>query len=1066
MIKSEGTSNIYVQFVLSNNQMSGFFDVVDKVKNDMKDKNQQIIIVVPDKFSLNAEQIFMERTGLSSVFNVWITTLSRLVAQVVGEENSLPLLTKNSGIMLVSKIIYDNLDKLSTYKKLAEDYTLAQTMYNAINLLKSSGVRPEEIKSNFGENAFGMKMKDLYVVYSEYEKYMNTHIDTTTRLQIFNQKIKNNEYIKQSKVYFSMFDSFTNVQIESLGYLAKTCKNLSLYLCSNTHQGNKFIYDNTLYQKIKSYFDETGVKHNTTNIISPLEKMPDYLSKNLFSCNQTKTFETNNIKIMECDNIEDEVRYLAGRIKFLVMEGSYAFDDINVSVNGLADYENTVSKIFDEYDLPFYIDSQRTMLNHYFVKTFIKIAGFVCGNNSQSNALAIAKSPVFDIEYQKKCDFDNYCKKYGIFADELYAKFNIDGTELEKNAEEVRSKIFDGIKAFKDSINQASNVSEMSDKCKKYIESLITESKVSENIEEKDIVEKRIDVQAYNKLLNVFDEALNMLGGASISQKMFFDMIENTLGTINLLTVPLKCQAVFVGDASNSTYQPKKVLFVLGATLSRMPSYKTAAGAITDDDIENFVSKKRISPSILELNKREKFKLFNLLLIPSELLELTYSSIINGEMQQKSEFITALQKVITSSGLPITIKKSSLQELEIFDESNQKLPAYLVGTAQNAMIIANSRESKLKYLLHKNFENVLNSQKEKFGDSKERFNVSNTSSYLFPKQKTSISQIESYFKCPFLQFISFAIRPKEQEKLEMKANVVGKILHKVAELFVNQCIEQNFKIDDAKAMAKDIYKDVLDYPDFKDFKANKYFISILESEAIRFCSAIAHQIESSDFKPKYTERDFSDYMLKNGIAFSGTIDRADVCESLNAINIIDYKSGKDKFSFQDIYYGLKLQLLAYLQIASEMFNKNKAGALYMPTKNRFNDINSGEFVSYKLDGVLTDDKGTLMHVDKNLIENQSSEIIPVAFTQKGEINKNSLKHLLSNTEFDEILQYVFDVLTKAVDEMIFGFIEPKPYAKADAPCKFCMYKALCHYEYSQKGFRELLKKDKYSFKKE
>ncbi|MBV1822360.1 PD-(D/E)XK nuclease family protein, partial [Bacteroidales bacterium MSK.15.36] len=46
----------------------------------------------------------------------------------------------------------------------------------------------------------------------------------------------------------------------------------------------------------------------------------------------------------------------------------------------------------------------------------------------------------------------------------------------------------------------------------------------------------------------------------------------------------------------------------------------------------------------------------------------------------------------------------------------------------------------------------------------------------------------------------------------------------------------------------------------------------------------------------------------------GRIDRVDKLENEDAtfVRIIDYKSGKQDFSLSDIYYGLQIQLLVYL----------------------------------------------------------------------------------------------------------------------------------------------------------
>ena len=462
---------------------------------------------MPDKFSLNAEQIFMERAGLSSVFNVWITTLSRLVSKVVADEaGKFTLLTKNSGIMLCSKIIAENKDKISTYKKVANDFGLAETMYNAINLLKSSGVRPEELKNNFSETNFGLKIKDIYLIYSEYEKAMSGHIDAITRLQIFNKKINNDVYIKNSKIYFSMFDGFTNVQINSLCELAKCAKSLTISLCANTLQANCSLFDNTLFFRLQDSFKEQHIGLNIKNVTSNVNASVDFLTKNMFAFGGEKKFETDDIRLMECDNVSQECRYVANRIKYLVMEKGYSFDDINVAINGIEDYELVIQQMFEEYDFPFYLDTSRTMLDHYFVKTIFKIADFLCGDRTMSNAISIVKSPIFEIEYQKKCDFDNICHKYNIFGDTLKSPIDFEKTDASKNAEEVRLFVFNKIFDFQKNIENAQTVFEMKLALMQYLID-IKSQEMLRNISLKgdDIVQAKIDGEVFAK----FENALN-----------------------------------------------------------------------------------------------------------------------------------------------------------------------------------------------------------------------------------------------------------------------------------------------------------------------------------------------------------------------------------------------------------------------------------------------------------------------------------------------------------------------------------------------------------------------------
>ena len=48
--------------------------------------------------------------------------------------------------------------------------------------------------------------------------------------------------------------------------------------------------------------------------------------------------------------------------------------------------------------------------------------------------------------------------------------------------------------------------------------------------------------------------------------------------------------------------------------------------------------------------------------------------------------------------------------------------------------------------------------------------------------------------------------------------------------------------------------------------------------------------------------------------------------------------------------------------------------------------------------------------------------------------------------------------------MLDGYITPKPYKKGENnPCKYCEYKAMCHYAIEKNGYRVIDSKTKNSF---
>ena len=361
-----------VDFVVSNTYLSSFYGALEKIKQiTSEDKFQNIILVVPDKFSMNAEQLIFDALGKNSIFNVWPTTLSRLEKKVLQNiEDKLNILSKQSGTMLVSKIVLQNVENLNTYKKLSDKYSFAESMFNTINLLKNSGITPPELLNNVDNSNFGKKIDDIHKIYVEYEKALgNENLDTVTRYELFDKISQNDDYIKNSHIFFAMFDSFTNAQISLLLKLSQTAKSLCIATCYNNFQNNKHVYDNVIFQRLSSSFYDNNIKVNVQFYNRDIGALQNHIANNLFSFKECKTFETDCVKVIECETIEQELRYVASKIKYLILEKGYSFDDINIAVNGLEDYYLSAQKIFSEYTLPVYFDVSKTLDEHYFVKT-------------------------------------------------------------------------------------------------------------------------------------------------------------------------------------------------------------------------------------------------------------------------------------------------------------------------------------------------------------------------------------------------------------------------------------------------------------------------------------------------------------------------------------------------------------------------------------------------------------------------------------------------------------------------------------------------------------------------
>lgn len=1060
-----------VNLILSNTYLSAFYGALDDIKQKVeKDKFGNIILVVPDKFSLNAEQIVFDRLKCDTIFNVWLTTLSRLTAEVLKNDlENCKILSKSSGTMLVGEIIAKNRDKITAYKKVANDYSLAETMFNAINLLKSSGITPAEIKANIKEDNFGDKLKDIFVIYDAYEKQLKTDkIDATTKLEMFDKKIKDCSLINNSHIYFAMFDSFTNAQISSLVQLGKFAKSLTISLCANTTQNNKMIYDNVVFQRVKQAFESQFICPEIKNVYFNGSKRQNFLLNNYFSTTDVSKFETNDVEVVKCDDTTQEIRLVASKIKALAMENKFQFKDMAVAVNGLEDYALQIKTIFDEYNLPYYIDVSKTMGEHYFCKFLSNVFDFVLGRNTLFDAISIVKNPIVNFDFAKKETFENFCIKFNVMGEEFYNPFNFDNSEECRVAEKVRNGVFGAIKTFSDELAKATAVDEKLDAIMNFLMNVDAKNSVGDIAQKQlDSVDKSIDEQIYGKFIEIVSEAREMLGADELENLVVFDIFKSIFKSTQISTIPLKCESVFVGDASSSTFLPSKVLFVMGATADRMPNFSVDSGTITDAEIERFESVKKITPTIKELNKREKFKLFNLMLNGSEKLEVSYSILTNGTPSKPSDFVVKLCDILYQNGKKLEIREYNSLFLDAF-EGNYKLPTMLVGTMKNAIKISKSNSPKnavVKQMMKNELAEIVSQKQSELTETDQRYGLHGSEKVLFPNGYTKISQIENYFQCPFKQFVNYGIRPQEQQKYELQKKDIGTILHKIAELYVLELMQNNFAQLNTEKCVEKYFDKIFSDKKYSNLKSMNFEVSSLRREAVRFLNAINHQIENSDYKPKYTEYAFFGIKLESGLLVNGVVDRIDVCKDNGMFRVIDYKTGADKFNYKKVFYGIKTQLIVYIDMLEKTFKNTAVAGMYMPVKNTFGSLDDEEgILNYKLDGVFLKDDSVVFRMDKNLIEQNESDIINVKKKKDGSFNSTTEKFALSSEEFGKLKLYCVRLIDQAVDEMLEGYVVPKPYKiQQQTSCDFCQFKSMCHFSAKQNGFREIKPKDKNSF---
>ncbi|MBX2990865.1 MAG: exodeoxyribonuclease V subunit gamma [Bacteroidetes bacterium] len=317
----------------------------------------------------------------------------------------------------------------------------------------------------------------------------------------------------------------------------------------------------------------------------------------------------------------------------------------------------------------------------------------------------------------------------------------------------------------------------------------------------------------------------------------------------------------------------------------------------------------------------------------------------------------------------------------------------------------------------------------------------------------SVSQLESYGKCPYQFFVRRILRLNSVEDVEEEFSPLdkGSVLHDILfEFYVERrdqklpslvgCSDTEFS--DAHKMLLAIAERKLDEIDIPDafWELEKELIlgnkstggegtlrEFLEHERKRN-SPLQPGFFEVGFGPQPGSRNridtqlFSDEPVVAGnIQLSGKVDRVEIGDE--AFVIVDYKSGNVQARLDDVRSGISLQLPIYLytieQMLAAQFRREitPAGGLYYKLRSP---------VELKV-GVGSGEHKTELEVARS-----NANLLP------------------SDAELKELIAQAINLVNSFVDEMTQGKFPLTSHDKIDKVCTYCDYKTICRIQTIQR----------------
>ena len=352
--------------VLRGESLPEIIDIVlGRASEAAKDFSTATWVIVPDRFTLQAEELLLKKTPV--LLNTRVLTFSMLYNILVEEITEKPLvLTKTSGVLFMWRAVRAVKDKMVWFAKSANSYSFAERMFNTINQLTSSMVDFEALVTAAVDPITKKKMQDIVLVYNEYKKLTAEFTDASGMLGFLIDNIERSKLVRGTKIFVVGFDHLTVQRGAVLERLGKHAKEFMLGV------------------RAGSELDGEKSQQET--------KMP-----------VGRGFS----------NSTDEAHFIANEINLLVQNGAQ-YKDVTVAV--CAEEAIPVFKtVFEKCKIPFNCDLNKTLAEFPVARLF-KDWLLLCQHASVKNILAVARSQFCTIEREELFHLENKLLEEGIRA--------------------------------------------------------------------------------------------------------------------------------------------------------------------------------------------------------------------------------------------------------------------------------------------------------------------------------------------------------------------------------------------------------------------------------------------------------------------------------------------------------------------------------------------------------------------------------------------------------------------------------------------------------------------------
>jgi len=965
------------------------------------------------------------------------------------------------------------------------------------------------------------KLQDLLVICEDFENFIRGRFtDPDDYLTLAAEQMRLSGWLTGARVWVDGFTGFTPQEYDLLAALIRRSAGVTVTLClpSAGTEGEPAETD-PFYPVWETYStlvnlaarENVPVKHvplsggQEYRFLSP---GPAHVEEFYFQ-RQIVPGEDRGVQIMAAADRRAEVEGIAREMIRLCRDRGYRWRDMVVLLREVDAYAGLIESVFSDYGIPFFLDHKRTVLHHPLVELIRAALETVSGNWPYDPVFRYLKTDLITVTREEADRLENYVLAHGIrggrwtdgrpwqYRRRLTLEEDNEATEAEEkelNAiNDIRSRAAAALFSLQQRLAEAVCVKDYAGA----LYGLLEELDVPGRLEEWSLAaagEGRLEAagehaQVWDDVVLLLDELVEALGEEQMNLRQFTRVLEAGFASIRLGLIPPGLDQVVVGSLERSRSPEVKAAFVPGVNEGVLPARVFEQGLFTEGERERLrETGLRLAPGARRRAFDEQYIVYQALTRAGEQLVISYPlADSEGRSLKPSPVVQRLHELFPALREGMWAQEPGEREagdMEFVSRSGRCL-TYLAGRLRDAFA---GREidplwwDVYNWFVRENsnplFKPVIMSLSGNNGEGRLPRELSRR---LYGQPfKTSVSALEKYYSCAYAHYLAYGLRLKEREVFRLEAPDMGQFFHAALKIFAQRLLDRGMDwgelgAEQCRRLAGDVVDELaprLQSEILLSSARHRYLSGKLKRVVQRSALVLSEHARRGEFRPVGLELAFGMRGGLEGVTFAlpdgnemilrGCIDRVDAADAGAEgvyLRIIDYKSGFAAIKLDDIWQGLKLQLMAYLDVALRYARQltGKEGLPGAVLYFRVDDplvITEGEPVEdgelgqrllrkLKMNGLVLADRTLVDKLDAEA--GGTSDLVPVGIKKDGTFTAYS--SVVDDRDFKLLTSLLRKRLVCAGDEIMAGVKEINPYRKGGRrACRFCSFKPVCRFD--------------------